>query len=490
MKYKLPPLNYSAFFGKILEAGRKLFCFKNICSTGGKVLGSSRVIAFCNKFKLPQTAENPTVGLDIGPKEIRIAEGETVVSIPTPEGSVLDGVIVEKNKVVEAIKDLFASRSITSKNVVIAVSGGGILLRLMNVPPMGPEGIKDIIKNEASNYLVFAGSNLVTDFYSLGETSQEGDKRLKILSVVVKKEIIDSYLETVKSAELNLQAIDISSLSLARAVFSQGLLSQGIVVLAAVEHDRATTFIFKDGGIHYLHSVDSVDDLNSEVESIVSYCRSEFGKSVKIKKIISTKLEGVSVAKGLALRAKEGDKFPVKIDLLPLEEIRTKEFNRQVLNFLKVLGGLSAVMVLWFFFLRFQTHLAFRDVAGIQDAFRKPTPVLDKLLEVERMSKMYRVEMKKQQNIILKVAKETWPEIFEEIKRIIPKKAFLLSIKNDADNTVVFTGRAIDQSSVFDFIHSLGGSVYFEDIELKETKDIETGNGMRSHFVIKCRIGS
>jgi len=64
------------------------------------------------------------VGIDIGPEEIRVVEGAVEASIPTPEGAVLDGVIINVKGIVGVLKDLIGStKGITGKNAIMAVSG-------------------------------------------------------------------------------------------------------------------------------------------------------------------------------------------------------------------------------------------------------------------------------------------------------------------------------------------------------------------------------
>ena len=96
--------------------------------------------------------------------------------------------------------------------------------------------------------------------------------------------------------------------------------------------------------------------------------------------------------------------------------------------------------------------------------------------------------MEDQQRILLKAKAENWGEILQEIKRVIPKKAYLMSIKSDEKDIVTFKGEAVNQNSVFDFVRSLKGSRYFEDIKLEESKDEETKEGPRAYFVIKCLL--
>ncbi|MFH1798120.1 MAG: PilN domain-containing protein [Candidatus Omnitrophota bacterium] len=430
-----------------------------------------------------------TIGLDISPKEIRVIAGGKEFSSPTPEGAISDGVIVEKEKIADAVKDLFKSKGITAKDVITAVSGRGILLHLSNIPSMGPESLKDAVKEEASKYMIFAGSDLLSDFFVIEEVREEGLKQLKILSVVAKKEIIDSYLETIKLSDLKLQAIEAGPISLARVAFSQGLLSEGVVIFTAVETDSAEIFVFNEGNIRYLHNVDILDELDSEMESIIGYCKDNFGKDTEIKKVMSSELEDVSVVRGLALRAGQTDKFPVKINLLPLEEIRLKELNRRGLLLAKGLGVLVAVLFLYFFFLRFQTWFMFKKADATRSVLTKASPAFNELLALEEMDRKYSDEINAQEKIINESRGEDWSRILQELKRIIPKNAYLFSINTNQKGMIDFKGEAIDQNTVFDFVQSLKASEFFVDVNLKESKDAEIKSEKGyAFFVIQCGI--
>ena len=405
------------------------------------------------------------IALDIGPQEIRVIQADIQGSIPTPKDAISGGVIVDTAKVAAAIRELLISKGISGKNVVCALSGNKVILHLTNVPILGSEGIKDILKDEASKYIVFAGSQILTDFYPIEEISEEGSKRLRVLSVAASQEIVNSYVETIKSAGLYLQAIDAACLSLVRAICSKQPISGGVLVLAAVEYDSAVIFIFKDGKIHYLHNVDSISELsqlNPEIESILGYCRSEFGEAVELTKVVSTDIKGASVAEGLALRAQEEFDFPININLLPVEELRIKEFKNQVFVFAKVLACLAICLVLMFFSLRLQAWFMRRRAIVIQQELEKPNPTLDKLMDIENMSKLWDSEIKAQQGIIDKAGVQDWSKVLQEIKRIIPKNASLFSIKSDKSGNTVFRGEAFNQNSVFDFVLSLKESKFLQ----------------------------
>jgi len=258
------------------------------------------------------------IGLDIGLKEIRVIGANVEARIATPKDAFADDVIVKKDVVAAALKDLFASRKIKDKRVAVAIGGKRVVLHIQDIPFMEPEAIKKTVQETACQYMVFGGSDILTDFHILERAGDADAGRLKILAVAAKKEIIDSYVETAKLAGLNLQAIDVGSLSLARTISAQENLSEGIVILAVVEneYDSATIFIFKEGKVYYLHNVDSVDELESEMESIAAFCGSEFGENAPAKKIISSTFKNISAATGLLSRGTKETGFPINIDLL------------------------------------------------------------------------------------------------------------------------------------------------------------------------------
>jgi len=449
-----------------------------------------KIAAFYEKIRifLPHETDGSVVCLHIDTKEIRVFDGNIEHIIQTPENSVLDGVIVNPHAVAGAIKRLLKAQGIVNENVVTAVNGKYVILHLTTVPPVAPQRIKEIIKEEASKYIIFGGEDLLTDFYPLEEISEGSNKQLKVLSVIVKKEVIDSYVETIKLAKLNLQGIDEDSLSLLRSIHSLEPFSQGIIELVVVKNDSAVIFLFKEGKLSFLHNVDSLEELNTEIEDIKNFCKNQIEEKEKIKIIKSTALQDVSIVKGLARSVGGKTDFPIKINLLPLEEIQIKEFNCQVARFVKYLGLLTGILILYFSFLQFQIWLTFRNIVFIQDDFNKPNLILNKLLDLEKRGKLYGLEIQRQKEIMINERGGNWGGILKEIKLIIPKKAYLMSMTSDDKNGVSFKGKAVNQNAVFDFVRSLKGSNYFRDVRLEESRDENTGNVTGAYFAIKCLL--
>jgi len=436
--------------------------------------------------------KNSIIALDIGPNEIRVMteEIDAPVRLPLKEAVSKDCVIVDPPKAASVIKRLLRSQGIKSKDAGAVVWGKGVILRLMKVPPLENEAINRIIKEESSKYMVFAGSDLLTDFHTIEEINENGARQLKILSVAIKREIIDSYVETMKLAGLNLRVIETSSVAIARALFLKDTsLLKGSVVLAAVEYDNATIFIFKDGKIHYLHKADTIDELQTEMESITAYCKNEFNEEGEVKEIVSSDLGDVIAAEGLSLRESGKNKFSVKLNLLPVEEIKESKFNLQFTFFKKALAVLAIMMVAYFSVLYFNMWNARRVARIMQKDLKKPIRRLEELIGVAKMDRVYNVEKKQQQKIMMEAEREDWVEILGEIKKIVPKDTYLISLVSNKEGIILFKGEAASQGSVFDLVRSLKESIFFENATLEESKDKEIEGGLiRAYFVIKCEI--
>ncbi|MFH1776093.1 MAG: pilus assembly protein PilM [Candidatus Omnitrophota bacterium] len=443
-----------------------------------------------NTFSQFKLLKKSVVALDIGPQEIRVMTPHVTAAIPTPPQAVVEGNIIKTAEVAAEIQDLFQAKQIKNKDVAVAVGGRHVMLRVKDIPAMTTQGIKDFIKNEASKYLVFVGSKLVSDYHLIEERMEGGQKKLKILSVVAKKENIDSHIALVKSAGLNLQAIDVAALAVVRAIAEQEDLNSGVVVLGIVEYSTAVIFILNEGKIHYLHNIDSLSELNSELESIFGYCRNEFGQEVQIRKIVSTDFKDCTIAKGLSLRNKKEKDFISGINLIPTEVLREKAFHLETFRFVYLLAAVVIAIIFMALFLRFKTQQSLKEMNVIKKGLEETGSVLNRLFDKEQKAEKYQAELAMQNKIIKEAKRIEWAEVLEEIKRIIPKKVFLTKISENKKEEVEFAGEAIEPDAVFDFVKALSWSRYFKEVCLGETKDKETKEGMQAYFTIDCRLNT
>ena len=87
------------------------------------------------------------IGLDIGSTAIKIVQREpgapgwcwrTSRSRPVPAGAIAAGAVVDADAVVAALRGLTARIGLRGKDVALAVSGNGVIIKRISVPQLEP----------------------------------------------------------------------------------------------------------------------------------------------------------------------------------------------------------------------------------------------------------------------------------------------------------------------------------------------------------------
>ena len=79
---------------------------------------------------------------------------------------------------------------------------------------MTREELKGVIRFEAEQYIPFSIDQVVLDFHILGEVTEEGQKKIEVLLVAIKEEVVNQYIQLLQGAGLNIALIDIDSMAL------------------------------------------------------------------------------------------------------------------------------------------------------------------------------------------------------------------------------------------------------------------------------------
>jgi len=166
-----------------------------------------------------------TVGLDIGSSTLKAAElrptrkgGFELVSLGIEELApdwIVDGVIISKLPVSEAINRVFASQGIKNNRVTTSISGNSVIVKRISLPVQSEEDLVESIRWEAEQYIPFDISDVNLDYQVLGENVSTGN--LDILLVAVKKDKITDYTSVIKMAGKNPVLVDVDAFALQNA---------------------------------------------------------------------------------------------------------------------------------------------------------------------------------------------------------------------------------------------------------------------------------
>lgn len=169
------------------------------------------------------------VGLDIGTNSIKVAEvrktrqGICLTRLgrrATPQGAIRSGVIVRQREVAAEISALVKELKLRPKNVVTAVAGQSVIVRTLLLPPMSREEMAEAVKWEVQEQLPFSVDDGIYDFDVIGEVEDEsrGQVQLKVGLVAARKEIVNSYVDTLKLCKIVPRVVDVQPFAIMRSL--------------------------------------------------------------------------------------------------------------------------------------------------------------------------------------------------------------------------------------------------------------------------------
>jgi type IV pilus assembly protein PilM len=174
-----------------------------------------------------------TVGLDIGSSSIKVAEivqdrsGDRLVNYGISEPlseAIVDGEIMDRQMVHEAVTNLIESRQIKNKNVVTAVSGRAVIVKKILMDKLSEEDAKEAIQWEAEQHVPYDINDVSLDFQIINPNVDS--KKMQVLLVAAKKDMIQNHAEIIREAGLTPTIIDVDSFAIQNAIEANYDLSQ------------------------------------------------------------------------------------------------------------------------------------------------------------------------------------------------------------------------------------------------------------------------
>ena len=165
------------------------------------------------------------VGLDIGSSTLKAAElrpvrkgGYELVSLGIEELApecIVDGVIISKIPVSDAINRIFAQQNIKNGRVTTSISGHSVIVKKISLPVQSEDDLAESIRWEAEQYIPFDIADVNLDYQVLGENTSTGN--LDVLLVAVKKDKITDYTGVIKMAGKVPVLVDVDAFALQNA---------------------------------------------------------------------------------------------------------------------------------------------------------------------------------------------------------------------------------------------------------------------------------
>ena len=171
--------------------------------------------------------KQPLVGLDIGSHSVKVVELEAQsnktyrltnwgVSQPLAE-AIVEGEIMDRQLVTDAISNLLESRGIKTRNVVAAVSGRAVIVKKIVMNKLSPDDAQQAIYWEAEQHVPYDINDVSLDFEILGPAPND-PKQMQVLLVAAKKEMVLAFSDLIRETGLSPLIVDVDSFAVQNAV--------------------------------------------------------------------------------------------------------------------------------------------------------------------------------------------------------------------------------------------------------------------------------
>ena len=182
------------------------------------------------------------VGLDIGSSAVKAVElkqagkGYKVTAFgaeSVPPDSIVEGAIIDGAAVADAIRRLFDSNKIQTKDVVASLSGNAVIVKKITLPVMTDAELAESIYWEAEQYIPFDIQDVNLDYQILDPgDAANGKATMDVLLVAAKKEKIADYTGVIAQAGRTAVVVDVDAFALQNAFeVNYGIEAGKVVVL-------------------------------------------------------------------------------------------------------------------------------------------------------------------------------------------------------------------------------------------------------------------
>jgi type IV pilus assembly protein PilM len=181
------------------------------------------------------------VGLDIDATGIvaasvavngRVRVQQAAIS-PVESGVIRDGEVADVEGLAAALRDLYRSNKGLDKRVRVGLANQKIVVRIIDLPYLeDPKEIDAAVRFHAQDQLPMPLDHAVLDHRQLEVVNDETGRRLRVLLVAARREMVERVLAALRSAGLKPEGIDLSAFAMVRALHRPGPDDEQVLYLA------------------------------------------------------------------------------------------------------------------------------------------------------------------------------------------------------------------------------------------------------------------
>lgn len=234
--------------------------------------------------------------------------------------------------VATALKRLLDDKKPAVRNVCVCIEGQAVFSRLVKLPPVPPDRMRQTIHHEAVQHIPFPLGEVVWDAHVADPAASEPE----ILLAAVKADLVEGLVAAIEANGLSIKGIDVAPAALANAVrFNYPDLAGPVLVVDAGRH--STNLVFLDGARTFLRTLPVSAGMSArlvhEIERSITFYRTQQGGNAPRR---------ILVAGGLESLAAEAGRLGLPVEAFdPLRRISTR-LPKSGLDGMGVLAGLAA----------------------------------------------------------------------------------------------------------------------------------------------------
>lgn len=232
-------------------------------------------------------------GLDVSDLSIKIfqieKEGDNDIvrgygAVDVPVGSIEDGRIVDGEKIAAAIKTVLklpSAKKINSNKVICSLSESKVFVRIITIPKMNMDEVREAIKWEMEASMPMSLSEVYFDWQIL---DWNDEKKQRVLTAAVSREVIDSWMDVLSSAGMDVYGLEVESVASARSLIERKSIEAAETCLIVDLGAKKTSFIITEGAVPYFTSSIpfSSEGINDAISKAMNLNRNEAEK-IKIE---------------------------------------------------------------------------------------------------------------------------------------------------------------------------------------------------------------
>lgn len=206
--------------------------------------------------------------------------GETKI----PEGIIQEGEIKDEEKLVEIVKKAVQDvhgETLKTRDVVASLPEEKSFIQVIQMPLLAEQELKKAVIFEAENYIPLSVDDVYLDSQVIPPVRNHLDHK-DVLIVAVPKKIVDPYISVLKKSGLTVQALEVETQSISRAVIKDKL-SLFPVLLIDFGATRTSFMIFSGHSLSFTSGIPISSQKFTEAISKTLKCDIKKAEKLKIE---------------------------------------------------------------------------------------------------------------------------------------------------------------------------------------------------------------